>query len=424
MAQVGNEVVASIGGIAVPGHVAPDLVRKLDYVAGPEFLKDPYAYLSTVVESWPRITFSPGVEGGWMVTRFEDVREVLQNNTVFSSRGIASVVARDEANHSDQEGGFELIPLELDPPRHAKYRMMLNPVFSPKEIEKLDADIRRVATNLVDAIKHNKQCDFVSAVARPLPTIIFLRMMGLPEDQADIFVHWTVELIHSHDPVRQKAATDSIMGVLFQLVAERKQSPRDDIISKIVALKIEDKPLPETDIMGFCFLLFIAGLDTVTSTLTNMFRYLADTPDYRKQLVANPDLIPEAAEELLRAFAVVTTSRFVAQDIDIFGVTMKKGDRVTVVIPAANRDPEEFEEPRAIRIARGNNRHITFSAGPHRCIGSHLARREIRIILEEFLRQIPDFSVDPAKPFKIYGGGVIGYHSLPLRWQPRPGVNQ
>ena len=394
----------------VPSHVPPGLVRTFDYITDQSFVAEPYAGCTALMADAPRIFYSPGFAGGWIITRFEDVRAVLQDAETFSSKGIANVVPREDGQ------SFSLIPLELDAPEHGKYRVMLNPIFAPREIDRLEADIRRVSTNLIDAFVDKGSCDFVADFARPLPTAIFVRMMGLPEDRTAQFIKWTEQIIHSHNPQLQKEAADGVLGLLMSLFAERRRVPTDDLIGKLVRLEIDGKPISDNDMCGFGFLLFIAGLDTVTSSLSNIFRYLAEMPELQSRLAKDPSLIPNAVEEFMRAFSSVNTGRVVARDIEFQGVQMKAGDKVLCFMSAANRDAGEFEQPEQVDIEREASRHLAFSSGPHRCIGSHLARREMRIALELFLARIPQYSLVSLDQSPRYGGGVWGHYALPLRW--------
>jgi cytochrome P450 len=209
----------------------------------------------------------------------------------------------------------------------------------------------------------------------------------------------------------------AVKEFLQERISERRATPGDgDLVTEVINMKAGDKPFDDDEVIGAVFLLFIGGLDTVVSSLAYHFRYLAEHPQDQARLRADPTMIPDAVEELFRAFAVVTTGRFATQDCELAGVQIKQGDMVTGSTILSTSDPEEFESPGVVDITRSPNRHNAFSFGPHRCLGSHLARREIQIAMEEWLKRIPAFMVRPGTIFETLGGGVIGMAEMPLIW--------
>jgi cytochrome P450 len=270
----------------------------------------------------------------------------------------------------------------------------------------------------VDGFAADGRCEFLSAFAVPFPSTIFVELLGLPATEAPRFAAWNHDLLHAYDrPEARAEAKQAIAAYLDELVTRRMaEGGGEDLFGVLMAASVDGRSLTREEIFDYTFLLFVAGLDTVTAALGFTFAYLADHPERRKELVADPSLVPGAVEDLLRAKAIVNPARTVTQDLDFAGVRMRAGDRVLVSTVLANRDPEEFEAPEKVCPARSSNRHLAFGAGPHRCLGSHLARSELRIVLEEFHRRIPDYRIEEGAEIRAHGGGVMGIDHLPLVW--------
>jgi cytochrome P450 len=406
------ESTPSLGAAAaIPSHVPDGLVVSFDFRTG---LGDRPHDAVAALHQGPRIIYSPvnhhhkpGV-GTWIPTWAEDIRAVLQDAATFSSKVVRS--------GSD----LTLIPLELDPPDHGAFRALMNPLFSPAKMKALEAKIRERARGLAQACVASGDrgehggCEFVEAFARPLPVGIFLDLMGLPSADLDRFMHWEQLIIR--DMASRARAMQEVVAYLKDLIAARREQPTDDLISFAVKGQVAGRPLTDDEIQGICMLLFMAGLDTVTSSFSFQFRHLAEHPREQARLRANPALIPAAVEEMFRAFAVVNTTRYAARDVELAGVTIKRGDHVTCSTILACRDPREFDRPNEVDFDRSVNAHNAFSYGPHRCIGSHLARRELIVGMEEWLRAVPPFHLTPGAELVANGGGVFALEALPLSW--------
>ena len=347
--------------------------------------------------------------GSWQLTRAEDIRFVLQTPDVFSSKNIAGF-----SRLIGQE--WDLIPLEKDPPDHSKYRAIMNGVFAPAKINAMETGIRARAVALIDKVVDKGGCEFVEAFGRPFPVSIFMQLMGLPEADTDLVNKWEYELLHSGDMPSRMSGARGFYDYLGDLIARRRKEPADDLTTFCINAQIDGRPTTDEEIMGMCYLLVVAGLDTVAASLSLHFRHLALFPQDQARLRADPSLIPSAVEELLRAYAIVTTNRWVTQDIEVGGIQMKAGDRVICSTPLACLDPAEFENPMAVDIERSPNRHVAFSYGPHRCIGSHLARRELVIAMEEFLKRVPPFRLADGASGTIKPVGLYSAPDLPLVW--------
>jgi len=347
--------------------------------------------------------------GSWQVTRAEDIRYVLQSPDIFSSRNIAGF-----SRLIGQE--WDLIPLEKDPPEHAKYRAIMNGVFAPAKITAMEDGVRTRAVDLIQGFADKGGCEFMEAFARPFPVSIFMQLMGLPEADTEKVNAWEYGLLHSGDMQQRVVAAKGFYDYLRDLIALRRREPANDLTTFCIQAQIDGRPTTDEEIMGMCYLLVVAGLDTVAASLSLHFRHLALFPEDQARLRADPALIPSAVEELLRAYAIVTTNRWVTQDVEVAGVPMKAGDRIICSTPLACLDPAEFDDPLKVDIERSPNRHVAFSYGPHRCIGSHLARRELIIAMEEVLRRVPPFRVADGARAEIKPVGLYSVPHLPLVW--------
>jgi len=376
---------------------------------------DIYALLSSMHQG-PRVVLNGTAEpggggwaGSWQPTKAEDIRYVLQHPELFSSKNIAGF-----SRLVGQE--WDLIPLEKDPPEHGKYRAIMNGIFAPAKIAAMEAGLRARAVTLIDAFAGQSGCEFVEAFARPFPVSIFMQLMGLPEQDTDKVNQWEYELLHSGDMPQRLTGARGFYDYLSALIAERRRQPADDLTTFCIQAQIDGRPTTDDEIMGMCYLLVVAGLDTVAASLGLFFRHLATHPQDQARLRADPSLVPSAVEELLRAYAIVTTNRWVTQDTEVGGVTMKAGDRVICSTALACLDPDEFENPSQVDIGRSPNRHVAFSYGPHRCIGSHLARRELVVALEEVLKRVPPFRLADGETAPIRAAGLYSVSALPLVW--------
>ena len=395
----------------VPAHVPLELVHPLRLTYGTEFLTAPHAYMASFHERYPPITYSPSelIGNCWCLLKHEDCFFALRHPEIFTTEG-ATPFPRDPNNY------FPMLPLESDPPHHRRYRAILDPTFSPKAILELEASIRKLANDLIDEFIDKGECEYTSAFGRPLPVSVFLDLMGLPQDMRDTFVGWAMGLLHSQSREAAGKAMGEVCAYLATVIEEKKRKPDDKIISTIVHSQPGGEPISGPEMFGFTFFLFIAGLDTVFATLNNIFLWLAQNPDRRREIIAEPDNINNVTEELLRIYAVTFSGRTLTQDFEMRGVKMKKGDKLTSILPAANYDPDVFANPREVNFHRPRKPILAFAGGVHSCMGAHLARMEVKVSIQEWLRRIPDFEVKPGTAIEYWPGGVIGPKSLPLAW--------
>ena len=356
-----------------------------------------------------RSTFGNGF---WVMSGAEEIREALQHPETFSS----SVVTVH-----DPDPPYKWIPEMLDPPEHTVWRQLLAPHFAPRVMEKLEDKVRERCIEVIGTFSGAGHCDFLRDFAWRYPTTIFMELMGLPPDGLEQFLDWEHRILHpsaDDDPDNATAieAMLAVMGYFTELIEEKRTHPSDDLLSSSLEWKIDGKPIPLEDLLSWCLLMFMAGLDTVSIQLSYAFWYLAGSPDNRTRIVRDPSVIPAAVEEFLRYFAFVAPARKVMRDTEFHGCPLKTGDMVFVPLSGATRDPARFESAANLQIDRSPNNHIAFGAGPHRCLGSNLARRELRIALEEWHRVIPDYRLTEGVEVTEHGGGLYGIDRLELSW--------
>jgi cytochrome P450 len=317
-----------------------------------------------------------------------------------------------------------LIPLQQDPPLHTSYRRLLNAPFTPKRIAELEPDIRRLVVRLVDAFADRGHCDFNDEFATPLPSTIFLRLMGLPQSDLPMFLQWRDNIVRPDvDPADFDAAEEirartgkEIKAYFESAIDAARNDPPDGLLGELVHAEFEGRALTQDELLGISQLMLLGGLDTVTATLDCMITYLARHPDRRRQLVEDPSIIPTAVEELLRAETPVQViARTVVQPITMQGVDLKPGDPVMLVLGAADVDESVFDDPSAVDFERDMGRHVAFGGGNHRCLGAHLARLELRVALEEFHRRIPDYRIPDGEDVH-FSPGIRQASRLPLVW--------
>lgn len=357
---------------------------------------------------WYRNEFGPGF---WTVCNYQGILEIMQNPEVFSNSVVTAL---------DPEPAIKWIPEMLDGDEHRQWRRQLGPLFSPGAVDRLESTVRQRAIDLIEGFVDRGSCDFMADFANRFPTTIFLEMIGLPVEELDQFLEWEHGILHAGGSDEEKlqlqmASMFAVMGRFSTIIAERREQPLDDIISKALTYEIDGKPVTDQDLLSFCLLMFMAGLDTVSVTLGWMALHLARNDADRERIVADPAIIPTAVEELVRAYAIVIPARKVMADIEIQGCPMKAGDMVNIPLAAATRDDAAFPDATSVDITRKPNNHIGFGAGPHRCLGSHLARQELRIAMEEWHARIPNYRVAP-DAHMLESGSQLGLESLPLVW--------
>jgi cytochrome P450 len=403
-----------------PSHVPDAAVYDFDMYLDPALLADPHERIRQVLRDAPPIFWTPRNGGHWIATGHAEVFALSRDTETFSSELIpSSHVAQIMAM---VPAGMPRIPLptpiNLDPPDHTRYRAPLQLVFSPKAMLARRDEIRALANSLIDKVIDQGCCDFIPDIAEPLPVQVFLRMMGLPLDRQAEFR----DLVHAFlapptgDPTDVLRRMRSVADAMKDVIEARRSYPQDDLISQLWRTEIDGKPMTFEVMEDYAVLLFIAGLDTVINGMGYGIRHLARNPGFQARLRTNPKLVVEAAEEILRRYTFTVPSRRVAKDAEFGGLMMKEGDRLMLYLPAADLDSREFDTPEKFDIDREKKTHIAFGAGPHRCLGSHLARIELQIVYEQMLARLPNFRLDDRQSAKFHGGNIIAIDSLPIRW--------
>ena len=399
---------AAVGEPVVPSHVEPWRARAFDHLQDPDFLAAPFATFDALYEG-PDIFWSSSWGGFWVLTREELIREVMQTPGAFSSNPVG-IPGTPRAR--------PLIPLELDPPEHTWFRRVLAPHFSNASVAERAARVREIADELVDRIVDAGRCEYMADFAQPFPATIFLSQMGLPLEETGRFLRWNWTMVHAYDdPAARQVAAAEVAQYLGGVVEERARRPREDLISHMLAAEVRDRTMTPDEVVNVCFLLFLAGLDTVTAALGFSILHLARSDRDRAALVADPDSVPQAVEEFLRAYAIVQSTRTVVREIDFHGVRMRAGDRVLVGTTLASRDPAVHPQSATVDFDRPAKRNLAFGAGPHRCLGSHLARHELTTAILALHERVPDYRLADDTQLRFWGGGVLGVESLPLVWR-------
>jgi cytochrome P450 len=334
---------------------------------------------------------------GVIVTTRAAVEQVLREPELFSSSTSAH----------DLKTARPLIPLQVDPPDHRKYRKLLDPLFAPQRMRAREEQVCALVNELIDGLAGESEIDFVARFSTPFPSQVFLTMFGLPMDDLGMFLGMKDGVIRPDkvvgqplgDPAteaHQQRTADSIYEYFERVIAERGNARSDDLLSAFLDADVEGDRLSHEEILDICFLFLIAGLDTVTASLDCMFTHLAEHPDDRRRLVEDPDSIAAVVEELLRwETPVMGGARVATRDVEIQGFPVAAGEQVMVLYGAANVDPAELSNPLELDWDRETNRHLAFGGGIHRCLGSHLARIELRVALTEWHRRIPEYAVAP-----------------------------
>ena len=364
------------------------------------------------------VAHSPRYGGTWLPVRHEDVSAIAYDTEHFSSEDV--VVKRIKPTGETRPYGGAP-PITSDPPFHHHARRLLLPAFAPPKIAAMEAETRAFCHSLIDKMGDADVVDVADQYAKHIPPAVIAHMLDLPLEDGEIFrefIHTALEGIAEDQEVRQ-AGWQKLNDYLDRRIAERREHLGDDLLSFLLTAELGGQPLHPDHVWGTVALLLIAGIDTTWSAIGSSIWHFAKTPADLARLVREPELLPTAVEEMLRAYAPVTMARVVAKDVEIGGCPMKEGDWVLLPFPAANRDPAAFERADEVVIDREINRHSAFGLGIHRCVGSNLARMEVRIALEVFVERFPEFTLEDPATVTWSVGQVRGPRSLPVRIMSR-----
>lgn len=348
--------------------------------------------------------------GSWMPVRYDDIVAVAHDIEHFSSQEVGVIPPSGPERFE-----YGLPPISSDPPEHTWTRRLLLPWFSHTRVAEYEVLTRDLCRRLIRGFIEDGRADAAGDYAQQIPVRIIARILGVPEEMADDFTGWVRDILEfAHEPERQQRGQAGIATFLIGALQERRTNPANDLISELLHTEIEGEPIPDGQIAGMAALTLIAGVDTTWSSIGAALWHLATHPDDRRRLINEPEIMPFAIEELLRAYSPVTMARVVTSDVEFQGCPMKAGDKVLLSFPAANRDPSVFPNPDVVDFDREQNRHVAFGSGIHRCAGANLARMELRVAIEEWLNQIPEFSIEPDHEVTWAGGQVRGPRELPV----------
>jgi cytochrome P450 len=392
---------------AVPAHVPSDRIFDFDLyrvAPGRKDLMDSVAALRTKA---PGIFFTPLNGGHWVIVGYKLLTEAAKATGIFSSSPYTIPDYPDEP---------PLAPLLLDPPVHTVYRNVLQRVFTPSAALALRENIRSNAISLIDAVAGNGRCDFVASIAEQLPVSVFLGLLGLPITRLHEYRAAVKAFLGSADIESKRRAAAWIEDELSSAIRERQRSARSDLISELLGADLGGRAPIFEEMVNFCMMLFAAGLDTVTVSMSYGMRHLAEDQELQSWARANPHKITELTEELLRRYSAAQPGRTVTRDVEIDQVLLKKGDRVLLLCAGADLDPQVFEAPERVDPERPKKPHLAFNVGPHRCVGMHLARVELQMVYSEWISRIPPFRIDSSVTQAFTGGHVLSMNNLGLRW--------
>ena len=383
----------------------------------PEMAAPPQPVFKLMRDDMPVMEMDMGSGRGVLLSRKLEIDQALRHPEIFSSNMDAV----------DLKNKRPMIPLQIDPPEHKKFRKLLDPLFAPRKMALLDDEVSALVNRLIDGFIDRGEVDFAKEFSIPFPSQVFLTLLGLPLDELDRFLVMKDGIIRpdhvTGKPYGSKAVNDyqqkvadSVYDYFDEILDQREVERRDDLLSHFLSAEVEGDRLSREDILDICFLFLIAGLDTVTATLDCMFSFLAQHPEHRRQIVENPTVIPNAIEELLRwETPVMGVARVAVEETELGGCPIHKGDSVMIMLGSANTDETEFPDADEVRFDREVNRHIAFGGGVHRCLGSNLARLELRVALREWHKRIPEYEVEPGHTL-VYTPSIRSIEHFPMRF--------
>jgi cytochrome P450 len=383
----------------------------------PQWVADPYPIWDALRRECP-VAHSDRYGGTWLPVKHEYIAEVAYDTEHFTSRSVVASELRPGGDDLPAPIGIAP-PITSDPPFHALARRLLLPPFGPKPVKALEPYTRALCNELLDRIGDRREFDAAVDYAQDIPLRVIARMLGFPEEDADQFRHFirlVLERVDATAEERQAQVDEGELDAYIEArISEHLEHPRDDLTTFLLDAELDGEKLHPDHVRGTMVLLMIAGIDTTWSAIGASLWHLAQHPEDRARLAADPSLMPTAVEEFLRAYAPVTMARLVARDHDFHGCPMQEGDWVLLPFPAANRDPEEFPAADRVIIDRVENRHAAFGLGIHRCLGSNLARMELQTALEEWMKRYPDFELAAPDKVEWSAGQVRGPRTLPVR---------
>ena len=378
-----------------------------------DYVADPYPIWDDLRQQCP-IAHSDRWGGSWLPTRYVDVAAIAHDVAAFSSSDPGVLTFTDE-ERPPPPIELPLPPIDADPPVHTWTRRLLLPWFSHQRVAEYEPTTRQICNRLIDGFIDAGCADAAQDYAQQIPVRVIALVLGVPDEMSDTFTGWVRDVLEfAHDEARSSTGRDNMIAYLLGLLEHRRTEPGDDLISTLLDTEHDGAPIDDIQIMGVAALTLIAGVDTTWSGIGAAMLHLATHPADAQRLIDEPELMPTAIEELLRAYSPVTMGRVAVADIDVQGCPIKAGDKILMNFPGANRDPEVFDRPGEVILDRAENRHVAFGVGIHRCAGSNLARMELRVAVEEWLKRIPTFGLADGAHVTWAGGQVRGPRTVPV----------
>ncbi len=393
----------------IPSHISPDRVVDFDIYDPPLRKSDIYdGWANLIGDEVPDLVWTPRNEGHWLPTRSSLVLEILEDHENFSNNNV--IIPK---SHGDS---YKVIPGYFDPPEHTPYRLALNAALSPKMVKGIEGKIRFIAGELAENLKDRGECEFVSEFAEILPITMFMSLMELPMEDVPQTKFWANQMFRPDGSISFEDALNNLTDYMAVHVDQRMGRAGTDMLSQLINSRINEHSLSRYEAVQIATQVVIAGLDTVVSFLGFVLRYLAKNPELRRQLATDLTLVPRAVDEFIRRFPIVTIGRLVRHDMDFHGVQIKAGEMMAIPTMIAASDERFNKNPRDVKVERISRNILTFGAGPHLCPGRHLARAEITVTLQEWLKRIPEFSMRPGEKPEYRAGVVTTIPSLHLVW--------
>jgi cytochrome P450 len=393
----------------IPAHVPPARVRDVDLYNLPGATEDVHLAWKRVQDECPAVFYTPRYGGYWVITRAELLEQVWPDHVRFSSDRAIAIPRQPNAPAQ--------LPIEVDPPLHQFFRYPINIALAPRAVQALSERARVLSVEIIERLLPRGECEFVKDFAAHVPMEVFLSIVKLPSGDREWLIRRAEIMTRGGAVAEKEQALQEIFGYLGSVLEQRREAPGDDLISRILQVQVNGRPISQLEALSECALALFGGLDTVAGTMAFFARYLATHDEQRRALARHPERIPAAIEELLRRHSIPTVARVLTQDVVLDGVTLKAGDYVQLTACLHGLDERKWPDSLAVEFDRpGLAEHMAFGRGAHRCPGANLARSELRVFLEEWLKRIPEFRIKPGAIATTATGAVAGVLQLPLVW--------
>jgi cytochrome P450 len=386
-------------------------VRDFNHHTDPAVRIDPLAAFDRFRDD--RVFWTTELDGFWVLTRYEDIRAVLRDTEAFSNQSTAIPPI---------DWSRRLIPVELDPPDHGKYRTLLTRFLNGSSGAAIGRAVEQESARLVERIAPAGRCDLVADFARPMQNALLSGLFDVPDDEGPDFAQLAGDLVQDSEPARRGQAVRDILSFVEQAVTGPSTGGRggdgSSLVDFLAKAEVDGRPLNRDETLTMAFLMVMASIETLTSSISFAFRYLAEHPEHQRRLAADPGVAAGAADELLRLHSIVSISRVVKSDTEVAGVQMRAGERILLCLSLAGRDPDQYPEPATADFDRANRAsHLAFGFGAHRCVGAKVATAGLTAALRDWHAAIPAYSVPPGSVLVTGGGAACSLQSLPLTWK-------